>query len=833
MFHRIVFLLILNAVAVAHADDGKPLVSQAADKPSVEEALRARGELIYKSTCANCHGAAGEGVADAYADPLVGDDSVGQLKKVIGDTMPEGEPEKCVGPDAEAVAEYIHHAFYSEAAQIRNRPPRVTLARLTADQLRQSVADLYARFEGIPNPSEARGIRGTYFDGDRYKNENKKIERVDPVLDFDFGHDSPGAGIGKEAFYIYWEGGVKADVTGRYEIVVRSTVSFVFEFGKIGRDFIDNHVQSGEKTEFRKTVTLTAGRVYPFKIDFIQRKRKTELPPARFTLAWVPPNGIEGVIPTQNLVTERPPATFSLQSVLPADDRSYGFERGIAINRQWDESTTAAALEFSQIAIDELWPRYLRDHKKDPNEKREVLRAFLVRIAETAFRARLSDEQRATYIDAQVDATQDDAEAIKRSILVTLKSPWFLYPTANAVLSRSERTANRLALILFDSLPADDRIVKAARDGKLETEEQIRSYARDKVNDYRVRAKTRDFLYEWLNLGQFNEITKNGQAFPGFDAALVSDLRGSLDAFLDDVVWSQESDYRNFFRADWAFTTNRLAAFYGDAWKPIPIAPPITPASEPISEPISESTGGPPTEPPKTDGDAKPAENAGEKTETDSEKKTPAKNIESKPAENELKRTLPDAEHRFGLLTHPYLMSGLAYHDSTSPIHRGVFLIRYMLGRTLRPPAEAFSPLSPDLHPDLTTRERVQLQTSPESCQVCHIKINGLGFTLENYDAVGRYRDLERGKSIDAKGNYDPRAGGLVGFAGPADLAEYLVNSDDSQRAFVSRAFQHFVKQPVAAYGPETMDRLLKSFRESNFNIQQLLVEIAVVASLE
>jgi hypothetical protein len=200
---------------------------------------------------------------------------------------------------------------------------------------------------------------------------------------------------------------------------------------------------------------------------------------------------------------------------------------------------------------------------------------------------------------------------------------------------------------------------------------------------------------------------------------------------------------------------------------------------------------------------------------------------------NGLQRTAGDPGHRFGLLTHPYLMSRLAYHDSTSPIHRGVYLIRYALGRTLRPPADAFAPLSPDLHPDLTTRERVELQTSPESCQVCHSKINSLGFALENFDAVGRYREMERSKAINSKGSYDPRAGGTVQFAGPAQLAEYLISSEDSQRAFVSRAFQHFVKQPPAAYGPDTMDRLTKSFQASNFNIQQLLVEIAVVASLE
>ncbi len=94
-------------------------------------------------------------------------------------------------------------------------------------------------------------------------------------------------------------------------------------------------MQSGDKSEFRKSVVLTAGRVYPFKIDFIQRKRKTELPPAFvFRFSWIPPGGVEQIIPTRNLVTERPPATYSLQANLPPDDRSYGFERGIAINRE-------------------------------------------------------------------------------------------------------------------------------------------------------------------------------------------------------------------------------------------------------------------------------------------------------------------------------------------------------------------------------------------------------------------------------------------------------------------------------------------------------------------
>ena len=72
---------------------------------------------------------------------------------------------------------------------------------------------------------------------------------------------------------------------------------------------------------------------------------------------------------------------------------------------------------------------------------------------------------------------------------------------------------------------------------------------------------------------------------------------------------------------------------------------------------------------------------------------------------------------------------------------------------TMRPPPEAFTPLAEDLHPKLTTRERVALQTKPMACVSCHSIINPLGFTLENFDAVGRYRLKENDKQVDASGS--------------------------------------------------------------------------------
>lgn len=744
----------------------KKLASDALD-PNLK-----RGQAIYVQMCVSCHGKMGEGVKDAHADPLVGDATVGELSNLIADTMPKDESDKCIGKDAEAVADYIHYRFYSEAAQIRNRPPRVGLSRLTATQLRQSLSDLYAEIDGIAKPTGGRGIKGIYFDGSRWKNENKKLERVDPVIDFDFGTDSPYEGIKATDFYIYWEGSLKADVSGQYEIIIHSTCSFVFNFGTVEREFIDNHVQSGDKTEFRQSIQLTAGRVYPFKIDFIQRKRKTEQPPARISLAWIKPHGVEEIIPTSNLIPNAGPPAFALQAIQPPDDRSYGYERGIGVSRQWDDATTAAAIEFAQIAADELWPRFQKKNKSIADKDRAMLRRFLSELVSTAFRGSLTDELRSLYVDQQIDSTPDDFEAIKRVSLISLKSPYFLYPALDRNTTESQRVANRLALTLYDSMPNENWLWSEIKQNKLKSESQIRNAAKRMIDDYRVEAKAREMMHGWLNIGQTAEITKDQKMFPNFDAQLVADLQSSLDAFVDDILWSKSSDYRQLFKSDWTFTNGRLAAFYGDAWKP-------------------EGNSG-----------------------------------------IEITKSVRDSSHFGGVLTHPYVMSRMAYHNTTSPIHRGVFLIRYVLGRTLRPPNEAFTPLSPDLHPELTTRERVALQTSSDNCQSCHIKINGLGFALENWDAVGRFRSEEKSKAVDPQGSYTARSGQEVSFNGSNELADFLATSDDAQRAFISRAFQHFVKQPPAAYGIETLDRLTEKFIKNDFSIRELLVEIAVVAAL-
>jgi hypothetical protein len=286
--------------------------------------------------------------------------------------------------------------------------------------------------------------------------------------------------------------------------------------------------------------------------------------------------------------------------------------------------------------------------------------------------------------------------------------------------------------------------------------------------DPRAKAKVREFLMAWLKLDQPRDLTKDEKRFPDFDAAVASDLRTSLELFLDDVMWSPNADYRQLFLSEETYLNGRLARYYG----------------------------------------------------VEMAEKASFQKIRFEP------------ERRAGILTHPYVLTSLAYRAESSPIHRGVFLGRGILGIAIRPPNDAFTPIAPDLHPSLTTRERVSLQTKPAACSSCHGIMNPLGFALENFDAVGAYRDKERGKPIDPSGRYEARSGTMVNFTGAKELANFLASSEETQYAFAQQTFHHFVKQPVRAYGLSKPEELRKSFAESGFHMRKLLIEIAAIGAL-
>lgn len=729
--------------------------------PSLSLAEEGAGARIYRQQCARCHGAEGQGTDD-LPQALVGDKSVMELTRLITETMPEDDPEKCVGEDAAAVAAYIHEAFYSPMAQVRNKPARVELSRLTVRQYQNAVIDLVGSFTSPGKWDGERGLRGEYYNDRRFRGDRRVLERRDATVNFQFEKGSPVPDkIGAEEFSIRWQGSVLAPDTGAYELIVKTENAFRLWVNDNDRALIDAWVKSGDDTEFRETIHLQGGRVYPLRLEYFKSNKEET---ASIALQWKTPLGAAETIPERSLSPHRFPESLVLQTPFPPDDRSIGYERGTTVSKAWEQANTYAAIEVAGYVAANL--SSLSGVRDDASDRPARLREFCRRFVERAFRRPLTEEQQRFFVDRHLEDAADLSLAVKKVVLLALKSPRFLYRELGE--DDAYAVASRLSFGLWDSLP-DQALLDAAAKDQLKTREQVVAQARRMLGDLRARSKTREFLHQWLKVDQMIDLAKDREKYPEFDDQIVADLRTSLELFLEDAVWGDASDFRQLLQADYLFLNGRLAKFYG------------------VDLP----------------GDA-PFQKVG---------------IESHP--------------RAGVLSHPFLLTGFAYHSTSSPIHRGVFIARSLLGRSLKPPPEAVAPLSPDLHADLTTRERVILQTSPNACQTCHTMINPLGFSLENFDAVGRYRTEEQGKPVDVSGGYTTLTGEQVSFDGVRELAAFLAASEESHTAFVEQMFHHLVKQPIRAYGPDQAEELRRSFVASGYNVQQLMAEAVAAAALK
>lgn len=769
---------------------------------------------IYQQQCASCHGIDGRGVPDKYEGPLYGSDSVAELTQRIAETMPEDNPQACQGDEARQVAEYIYQEFYSEEARLAKgliTAPRIELARLTVSQYRNAVADLLAAC--VETPDRGRkilqqtatgqpGLEAFYFQSKKMsKTDQQKMKRIDTRIDFDFAAESPGAGIAADQFAIIWQGSVWARDTGYYDFRIQTpngarlylNANQIARHDKLRDDssaaiqsrLIDGWVSSGEMRTLTGRMFLLGGRRYPIRVDFF----KYHDPTASIRLEWKPPHSVWTVPDDQVLSSANAPRTFVIETPFPADDRSLGYERGSSISAQWHNAITHAALATADEVVDQL-ASLTSTHSvyvPKPGEDKEVaakkayelaqrakkthnvkLPDLNARLANFAFRRPLTQAENHQYRKTLFQASTSET-AVRRAVLRVLTSPHFLYTdlTPAGTPPSAHTVAARLAFALWDSLP-DAQLRRAADKDQLQTQAEIAAQAKRMLADPRARTKMRGFFRHWLEL-EGRDLSKDQQLYPDFDEAVIADLRRSLELFVEQVVWSDSSDYRELLRADYLLLNHRLQQLYAST----------------INHAENQATG------------------------------------------NHFERINSSSEGRSGILTHPYLLSAFAYHDNTSPIHRGVFLTRNIVGRQLKPPPIAVAFENNHFAPHLTMREKVTELTSDQACLSCHEVINPLGFALENFDAVGRWRTQDQKKPIDTRSNYTSATGTTLTIDSPGDIANFAVASPIAQRAFITQVFQHLSGQNPAAYGSQVVEALRHDFVADDFHIKKLLVNIA------
>lgn len=781
-FFAVIFLLIGFSTHIASAADENQIITQ--------------GEALYSEHCARCHGANGEGKPEEYDEPLYGDRSIKSLAGLIERTMPEDEPERIVGEDALRVATFAYHKFYSAQAREALLPaPRIELARLTVSQYRNALADLIGAFpealSGEPSadksPDRRNGQPG--FDAEYFqskgmsKADELKIERHDPFVDFDFGTGSPAEDISADQFAAIWQGALFAQNSGYYEFRVTTpngarlylNAENTGQRRKMRDDssvagqeaVIDGWVSSGKMREHTARLFLLGGRRYPIRLEFFKYKEET----ASIRFEWKPPHAPWQLVDDRYVSSQPTPRVYVASTPFPPDDRSAGYERGSSVSPGWHEAITQGALAAANEIIDRL--PSLAKVREDDKDRATKLQSFLTHFAELAFRRPLTEAE-TTLLKSQLFADAETPDtAVRRAVLFVLTSPHFLYTTPGTPDSspNSHTIAARLALTLWDSIP-DLALRQAAAKKELSTRNQIQRQIQRMLKDDRTRSKVHDFFAHWLE-AEDRDLSKDQKLYPDFDEHTMDDLRYSLNLFIDEVVWSEESDYRDLLLSEHLLLNDRLAKLY---------AP---------------------------DGQAD----------------------ENSP-DGRAFRPVSLSGQRSGILTHPFVLSAFAYHNTTSPIHRGVFLTRNIMGRGLKPPPEAVAFKNDEFPDDLSMREKITRLTSDAACMTCHSVINPLGFALENFDAVGRWRDQDNQVPVDSSSEYITIEGESRQFQSARDLARYAVTSPTAHTAFITDLFRYLVKQTPEAYGRESLDSLRAHFQEKSFSIQQLIAEIALVSSV-
>ena len=328
---------------------------------------------------------------------------------------------------------------------------------------------------------------------------------------------------------------------------------------------------------------------------------------------------------------------------------------------------------------------------------------ILSRIARRAFRRPVTQGDVAMLLGffESGRAAGDFDAGIEMGLRRILVSPDFLFrretdppdvtPGAPYAVSDIE-LASRLSFFLWSSIP-DDELLDAAERGRLRDPAVLGAHVRRMLADPRTRSLVDNFGGQWLYLRNIQLVTPDPQAFPDFDANLREAMQREMTLFLDSQIRDDRS-VLDLLNADYTYVNERLARHYD--------MPGIY-----------------------------------------------GNHFRRVPLDG------PDAVRR-GLLGKASLLTVTSYAHRTSPVLRGKWLLENVLGTPPPPPPPDVPALEENDEPGVaprSVRERLEQHRVNPVCASCHRIMDPLGFALENFDGIGRWRDVgEAGAPIDASG---------------------------------------------------------------------------------
>ncbi|MDP3236562.1 MAG: DUF1592 domain-containing protein [Myxococcales bacterium] len=471
-------------------------------------------------------------------------------------------------------------------------------------------------------------------------------------------------------------------------------------------------------------------------------------------------------------VTTNPSAEFS------AEEEALGFTNNSA------SLTTTPSLVEKQLAAAEAIATTvsgrlssLRWYTCNPASETENVCAvrFIDSFGQRAYRRPLTEPERAALftlfqqgraaggVDATGQAVSGFLAGIQLVITGALLSPDFLY-RMEASGTPGPVTDLELASRLSFLLwgsMPDDTLLTAAVTLQLHTPEQLATQAERMLRDDKARAVVKEFHKQWLDFDRVHNAGKARSVFPEWSATIADLMEAETGDFIVRTVFDGEGTWDALMTSSSSYLTSPLAQFYG-----VPF-----------------------------------------------------------PSGSGVQRVTFDARRRAGLLTQGSLLSINAHSDQTSPVHRGMLVRQTFLCEVLPAPPANVSIEVPAPTPGSTARERFAQHSSDAACTGCHQLMDPLGFGFENYDGVGRWRDLESGKPIDSSGMlFGTDAHGP--YQGPVELARKLASSTQARGCYVKQWFRFAYGRGEVAADACTMERLNAGFQSSGRDVKALLTSL-------
>ncbi len=386
-------------------------------------------------------------------------------------------------------------------------------------------------------------------------------------------------------------------------------------------------------------------------------------------------------------------------------------------------------------------------------------------FASRAWRRPLSEKERQNlrgFYDKTITADPDHRKAVQALLARILVAPAFLYRVEHAAESAGVRPlsnwelASRMSFFLWSSIP-DGELRRAAAAGELGTSRQLERQVKRMLADPKARRLSTEFFGQWLGFYHFDQHTGvDTGRFPEFTGEVKTAMYDEAVSFFEHVI-RKERPIREILFSDYAFLNKALAKHYG------------------VDKEI------------KSVGKVELVEGA-------------------------------NAFQRGGLLRLGAVLTATSAPLRTSPVKRGDWVLRRILGTPVPPPpADAGSiPADDKLFGGLSVHDRLEAHKRNPTCANCHVRIDPLGFPLERYDSIGRFRQqYPDGKPIDDSGTLADK----TRIAGVAGLLDYLRLKEDQVRRTLSyKLLGYALGRTVLASDQPLIDRLVGAGGEATFS---------------